>query len=131
MKNEKFSVRKRLRSFGYAFNGLKVMFTEEHNSRIHLFITAIVIVFMIIFRFTLVEYGLLAVAIGLVFTAELFNSALENLADHISPEQQEKIKKVKDLSAAAVLVSALTAFVIGCLILGPKLINFREFIRLS
>jgi len=131
MKSEKFSVRKRLRSFGYAFNGLKVMFTEEHNSRIHLFITAIVVVFILIFRFTLLEYGLLAVAIGLVFMAELFNSALENLADHISPEQQEKIKKVKDLSAAAVLVSALTAFVVGCLILGPKLINLREFIRLS
>ena len=114
----------------YAFNGLKIMLKEEHNSRIHLFFTAIVIAFMLIFRFTLAEYALLVLAIGLVFMAELFNSALENLSDHISPEHQEKIKKVKDLSAAAVLVSALTAFVIGCLILGPKLINIREFIRL-
>lgn len=120
-----------MRSFGYAFNGLKVMFAEEHNSRIHLFITAIVVLFMLIFRFTLVEYCLLVLAIGLVFMAELFNSALENLSDHTTPEQHEKIRKVKDLSAAAVLVSALTAFVIGCLILVPKLINLWEFIRLS
>ena len=129
MKSEKFSVRKRIRSFGYAFNGLKIMLKEEHNSRIHLFFTAIVIVFMLIFRFTLVEYALLVFAIGLVFMAELFNSALENLSDHISPERHENIKKVKDLSAAAVLVSALTAFAIGCLILGPKLINIYELIR--
>ena len=122
MKVEKFSFRKRLRSFGYAFNGLKVMFSEEHNSRIHLLFSGIVIVFMLLFRFTLIEYGMLAMAIGLVFMAELFNSALENLADHISPEQHEKIKKVKDLSAAAVLVSAVTAFAIGCVVLGPKVI---------
>ncbi|MEI7424205.1 MAG: diacylglycerol kinase family protein [Prolixibacteraceae bacterium] len=129
MKNEKFSVRKRIRSFGYAFNGLKIMLKEEHNSRIHLFFTAIVVAFMLIFRFTLVEYALLVLAIGLVFMAELFNSALENLADHISPDRHINIKKVKDLSAAAVLVSALAAFAIGCLILGPKLINIWEFMR--
>jgi diacylglycerol kinase len=124
MKMEKFSVRKRIKSFGYAFNGLKVMFFEEHNSRIHLFITGIVVVFMLIFRFTLTEYGMLAFAIGLVFAAELFNSAIENIADHISPEKNERIKKVKDLSAAAVLVCAVTAFAIGCLVLGPKVIWF-------
>ena len=105
------------------------MLKEEHNSRIHLFFTAIVVAFMLIFRFTLVEYALLVLAIGLVFMAELFNSALENLSDHISPDRHVNIKKVKDLSAAAVLVSALAAFAIGCLILGPKLINIWEFIR--
>jgi diacylglycerol kinase len=124
MKKEKFSVKKRIRSFGYAFNGLKVMFKEEHNSWIHLFFAGIVVVFMLIFRFTLTEYGMLAFAIGLVFAAELFNSAIENIADHISPEKNDKIKKVKDLSAAAVLVCALTSVVIGCLVLGPKVIWF-------
>jgi diacylglycerol kinase len=104
------------------------MFREEHNSRIHLFITGIVIVFIVLFRFTLVEYGLLAVAIGMVFTAELFNSSLENLADHLTPEQNEHIKKVKDLSAAAVLVSAITAVVIGSLILLPKVIWVIQFL---
>jgi diacylglycerol kinase len=122
MVREKFSLKERLKSFGYAFNGLKVMFFEEHNSRIHLFFTGIVVLFMLLFRFTLIEYGMLAFAIGLVFAAELFNSAIENIADHISPERNENIKKVKDLSAAAVLVCAVTAFAIGCLVLGPKFI---------
>jgi diacylglycerol kinase len=122
MVREKFSLKKRLKSFGYAFNGLRVMFKEEHNSRIHLFFTGIVVLFMLLFRFTLIEYGMLAFAIGLVFAAELFNSAIENIADHISPERNENIKKVKDLSAAAVLVCAVTAFAIGCLVLGPKFI---------
>jgi len=124
MNKEKFSVSKRLKSFVYAFNGLKVMFKEEHNARIHLFFTCIVLVFVLIFRFTLIEYGLLALAVGLVFMAELFNSAIENLCDHISSENHEKIKIIKDLSAAAVLVSAFTSFIIGCLVLLPKIIWF-------
>lgn len=66
---------------------------------------------------------MLIFAIGLVFAAELFNSALENLADHLSPEQHENIKKVKDLSAAAVLVSAITAIAIGCVVFLPKIIS--------
>jgi diacylglycerol kinase len=123
MEKQKFSFKKRLKSFSYALNGLRVMFKEEHNSRIHLFFTGIVLIFILLFRFTLVEYGLLAIAVGIVFASELFNSALENLADHLSPERDENIKKVKDLGAAAVLVSALTALIIGCLILGPKLIQ--------
>jgi diacylglycerol kinase len=122
MKNENFSLRKRIKSFGYAFNGLKIMFREEHNSRIHLFFACIVIGLMFIFSLSAAEYGLLIFAIGLVFAAELFNSALENMADHLNPEQHENIKKVKDLSAAAVLVSAITAFAIGCVVLLPKII---------
>jgi diacylglycerol kinase len=126
MKNENFSFRKRIKSFGYAFNGLKILVREEHNSRIHLFFACVVIVMMFFFNLSTAEYGMLIFAIGLVFAAELFNSALENLADHLSPEQHEKIKKVKDLSAAAVLVSAITAFAIGCVVLLPKIICFIE-----
>jgi diacylglycerol kinase len=97
------------------------MFKEEHNSRIHLFFAFLVFVFVLIFRFSPAEYALLALAVGFVFTAELLNSAIENLADHVSPEKSDSIKKVKDLAAAAVLVSALTAVVIGFLILFPRL----------
>ncbi|MEI7830020.1 MAG: diacylglycerol kinase family protein [Prolixibacteraceae bacterium] len=125
---EKFSFGKRLKSFGYAFNGLKVMFMEEHNSRIHLVITGVVVIFILLFRFTLTEYGLLAIAIGMVFAAELFNSAIENIADHISPEKNDRIKKVKDLSAAAVLVCALTSVVIGCVVLLPKVIGYIKLL---
>ncbi len=129
MKSEKFSFRKRLKSFSYAFNGLRVLFREEHNSRIHLFFTVIVLIFVLLIRFTMAEYALLAFAVGIVFAAELFNSAIENLADHLAPERHENIKKVKDLAAAAVLVSALTALIIGCIILVPKLIRGIQFVH--
>ncbi|MEI6277042.1 MAG: diacylglycerol kinase family protein [Prolixibacteraceae bacterium] len=126
MKNEKFSLRKRIQSFGFALNGLKIMLREEHNSRIHLFCACLVIGLMFIFNLSPIEIGLLIMVIGMVFTAELFNSALENLADHLSPEKNEKIKKVKDLSAAAVLVSALTALIVGCMIFLPKILELIQ-----
>ena len=126
MKNEKFSLRKRIQSFGFALNGLKIMLREEHNSRIHLFCACLVIGLMFIFNLSPIEIGLLIMVIGMVFTAELFNSALENLADHLSPEKNEKIKKVKDLSAAAVLVTALTALIVGCMIFLPKILELIQ-----
>lgn len=122
MKNEKFSLRKRIKSFGYAFNGLKILFLEEHNSRIHLVAAFIAIITGWWLELSIQEWSVLFLVIGAVFTAELFNSAIENLADYLAPEKHDKIKKVKDLSAAAVLVSAFVAVVVACLLLLPKII---------
>lgn len=110
-----------MQSFGYAFNGLKVMLKEEHNARIHLVCAVLAVALGAVLKISLPEWALLAVAIGAVLAAELFNSALENLADHLAPEKHEKIKKVKDLSAAAVLVSALAALAIGAVLFLPKI----------
>ncbi len=121
MKSEKFSLRKRLKSFNYAFNGLKIMLTEEHNSRIHLVAAILAALAGLLLKISPVEWALLAIVIGAVFISELFNSAIENLADHLSPERSEKVKKVKDLAAAAVLVSAVTAVIAGCLVFLPKI----------
>jgi len=121
MKPDKFSVRKRLQSFQFAFNGLKVMLKEEHNSRIHLFLALIATFLGWKLNISSIEWVLLVLIIGGVFAAELFNSALENLADHLSPERSEGIKKVKDLSAAAVLVCAMVSVAVACLIFLPKI----------
>jgi diacylglycerol kinase (ATP) len=121
MKNEKFSLRKRIKSLGYAFNGLKIMFMEEHNSRIHLVAAIIVIIAGFLLKISLMEWVLLAIVIGSVFISELFNSALENLANHLSPGQSDNIGKAKDLAAAAVLVSAFIAILTGCVIFLPKI----------
>lgn len=123
MNKEKFSVRKRLKSFVYAFNGLKVMLREEHNARIHLAAAILAVSLGVILKISWPEWIFLSIVIGVVFTAELFNSAIEHLCDHLSPEQNARIKKVKDLSAAAVLVSAIAALVTGCLIFLPKIIS--------
>lgn len=122
MKQEKFSIRKRLKSFTYAFAGLKVLFREEHNSRIHLFATICVIVAGVLLKISLLEWVAVAFAVGLVFSGEIFNSAVEDLSDVVCPERDERIKKVKDLAAAAVLVNAITAAVIGLLVFLPKII---------
>ncbi len=126
MNKEKFSFRKRWKSFGYAFNGLKVLFAEEHNSRIHLVAAVLVIALGWTLKLSSPEWVVISLVIGAVFAAELFNSAIENLADHIAPQKSEKIKKVKDMAAAAVLVSAITAVVVACLIFLPKIWEMFE-----
>ena len=128
IESEKFSFRKRLKSFKYAFQGLKILLLEEHNSRIHLVAAIIVIIAGFLLKISLMEWVLLAIVIGSVFISELFNSALENLANHLSPGQSDNIGKAKDLAAAAVLVSAFTAVVIGCVILLPKIISCIKLI---
>ena len=122
MKQEKFSIAKRLKSFTYAFNGLRILFREEHNSWIHLFATVCVIGAGFVFRISPLEWVAVAFAIGMVFAGEIFNSAVEDLSDVVCPERDDRIEKVKDLSAAAVLVNAIVALTIGLIIFIPKII---------
>ena len=112
MKQENFSIRKRLESFKYAFNGLLILIKEEHNARIHLFATVCAIIAGIYFNISVQEWLSLVFAFGFVISLETVNSSLENIADFISPERHESIKRIKDLAAAA----AITAFTIGLII---------------
>ena len=120
MKSKIFSVKKRLGSFRFALKGLRSLLKYEHNSRIHLLAAIIAITLGIILKINSSEWSLLIIVIGLVFIAELFNSSLESLADHIDNEWNEKIMKAKDYGAAAVLISAIIAMVLGCIIFIPK-----------
>lgn len=120
---EKFSIVKRLKSFAYAFNGLRILFREEHNSRIHLFATVCVIVAGVLLKLSILEWVAIAFAVGLVFSGEIFNSSIEDLADVVCPERDDRIKKVKDMAAAAVLVNAIAAATIGLLVFLPKIIR--------
>lgn len=121
MKNINFSIAKRIKSFGFAFNGLRILFHEEHNSRIHFFASILVIIAALLFKLNTYEWIAIIFSIGLVITAEIINTAVENIADFLTTEQNNHIKKIKDLAAAAVLVSALTALTIGLIIFLPKI----------
>ena len=123
MKHQKFSISRRLKSFSYAFNGLKILIKEEHNSRIHLFVSIVVIIASFVFKIELYEWFAIIFSIGIVFAAELLNSAIENIADFISPDKNYKIKVIKDLSSAAVLICALTAATIGLIVFIPKILS--------
>ena len=121
MKPQKFSIKKRLKSFSYAFSGLKTAVKEEHNARIHLVATVAVLALSVFFNINRYEWVAVIFAIGFVFAMELLNSAIENTADFVSLEKHDSIRKIKDLSAAAVLVSAIAALIVGLIIFLPKI----------
>ena len=123
MDTNRFSIKRRLKSFRYAFSGLRVLVREEHNARIHLFATVCVIVMGVAFRISCTEWMAVAFAIGLVFGMEAVNSAVENICDFVCPERDARIKKIKDLAAAAVLLSAIAALAVGLFIFIPKIMS--------
>lgn len=118
-----FSFKARLISFRYAFKGIWHLFREEHNSWIHLTITILVIMAGIFFKLSVQEWMFIIFAIGFVFVAEIFNSAVENLGDAFTKEENNKIGKAKDLAAAGVLLSAIVSAIIGLIIFIPHLLS--------
>nr|MBC7613131.1 diacylglycerol kinase family protein [Pseudopedobacter sp.] len=122
MTNKKFSLLDRIKSFSYAFNGLKILFKEEHNARVHLFIAILAILAGLILKISAIEWVAVILVIGLVFITEIINTSIENIADFISTERHPKIKVIKDLAAAAVILSAIVSVIIGLLIFLPKLL---------
>ncbi len=116
-----FSTKKAWRSFGYALWGWQTAFREEQNFRLQSFAVGLVTVAGFYFNISLLEWMAVAFSCGLVLMAELFNTALERLADVVQPESDPKIKRVKDVAAAGVLVAALTAATVGTLIFIPKI----------
>ena len=121
MDSDKFSLKSRFGSFRYAFRGVWQLLKNEHNSRIHLIAAIVAVVLGIILKISFSEWSLLTIVIGIVFLTELFNSSLETLADFVNPDWNEQIMKTKDYSAAAVLISAIIALVVGGLIFLPKI----------
>ena len=123
MNKEKFSIKKRLKSFVFAFNGLIYTLKYEHNARIHLFAAICVITAGFLFKISAMEWIAVVFACGLVLVSEIINSAIEQIADVVSPQLNEKIKIGKDLAAAAVLIAAFIAVIIGIIIFAPYIIK--------
>ena len=110
-------------SFRNALSGLGQLLRSQRNARIHLVITLAVIGVSSWLRLSTGDWALLALAAALVWTAELINSALEAVVDLATKEWQPLARDAKDLSAAAVLVAAVGAAVVGLLVLGPPLVR--------
>jgi len=123
MKKE-FTLKKRARSFRFAFNGMIYLLKHEPNAWIHLIITIMVIVFGILLKLNLTEWSLVVLATGLVLMAEAMNSAIEKTGNKISPEKNDWAGRIKDLSAGAVLLAAIAAATVGLIIFIPKLIAY-------
>jgi diacylglycerol kinase (ATP) len=123
MKKSSFSFRKRLKSFQYAINGIGLLFKQEQNSWIHCFVAICVVISGFLLHISHTEWIAVAIAIGLVLSAEAFNSAIELLCDHVCPDISNRIKQIKDLAAGAVLFAAISAAIVGLIIFIPKLMT--------
>ena len=108
-------------SFRNALSGLNELLRTQRNARIHLGITLAVIGLAAWLRLSAADWALLAVTAALVWTAELINTALEAVVDLASPGRQPLARDAKDQGAAAVLVAAVGAAVVGLLVLAPPL----------
>ena len=115
----RFSVHSRLRSFAFAFSGLRYFAVSEPNAWIHAAATVIVIVVGFYLQLTKPEWCWIILAIISVWTAEALNTAFEFLTDVASPEFHPLAEKAKDVAAGAVLISAIGSVLIGMAILGP------------
>lgn len=111
----------RIRSIRIALDGIRQVLQTQHNARIHAVITLVVLLAAGLMGLTRLEWIFLLVVIGLVWVAEIFNTAVEELVDLISPQQNPSAKVIKDLSAGAVLVSAILSVLVGVLIFGPRI----------
>lgn len=119
-KSNSFSIIARIKSFSYAFQGIKTFFQTQHNAWIHSFATIVVIVLGYILKLSFYEWCWIILAIAFVFITEMLNTALEFLTDLVSPEYHPIAKKTKDVAAGAVLLAALLAIIIGLIIFVPK-----------
>jgi diacylglycerol kinase (ATP) len=118
---EPFSWKKRFNSFTYAGHGLKALFSTEHNTWIHAASTLIVLALSAVYNISATEWCLVVIVIGMVWVTETINTAIEKMMDHITPQKHPVVKLVKDLSAAAVLISAVAAAITGSIIFIPKI----------
>lgn len=121
---EKFSWRKRIESFRYAFRGIRWLIQDEHNAWIHMAAAVGVVIAGLFFGLSSVEWIAVCIVIGVVLAAEAVNTAIETLADLVSPGYNELVKRAKDLAAGAVLLVAIAAVLVGIIIFVPKILTF-------
>lgn len=106
-------MKKQLKSFGYAIRGFVGAVCDEGHLRFHLVAAVYVLVFSLFYHFSAAQTAALVVLIASVIAAELFNTAIENVCDAITKEQNEYIKRAKDISAGAVLVLSVAAVIVA------------------
>nr|WP_294947928.1 diacylglycerol kinase family protein [uncultured Mucilaginibacter sp.] len=115
-------MRKFIRGFGFAFNGLKYAFATQLNFRVHVFAAILVIALSFYLHINAAEWNWILLCIAMVLLTELLNTGIETLTDLVSPGYNKLAGHVKDISAAAVLVVAFFALLTGAIIFLPKIL---------
>lgn len=114
--------------FRDAFRGLKLGIRGHSSFSVHFFFTALVLAAALVLKCALLEWCLLLGCIGLVLTAELFNSAIETLFHGLDEATKPRVFACLDISAGAVLLASATALVIGLLVFLPRLIHMAALL---
>ncbi|MEX2029100.1 MAG: diacylglycerol kinase family protein [Candidatus Paceibacterota bacterium] len=118
---------RRAQSFTHALRGIRLMFLTTPNAWIHISATVIVVMAGCYFSISLFEWMAIIVAIGLVFIAEAFNTAIEIDINLTSPEFHPYARDTKDVAAGAVLIAALISAIVGLIVFLPKIFNMIQF----
>lgn len=122
--NPKQEYKKIINSFRYAIEGFISSFKTERNMKIHILAMTIVIALGIFLKLNKIEWCIITIAIVMVISAELFNTAIETVVDMVSPQKNPQAKLAKDIAAGAVLVFAIGSAIIGLIIFIPKIVTF-------
>ncbi|NDV64534.1 diacylglycerol kinase family protein [Bacteroides sp. 224] len=119
-----FSIKQRIKSFGYARKGIRSFISKEHNAWIHC--AAIIVVTCAGFYFNISkgEWVSILLCFALVLASEAFNTAIERLVDLVSPDKHPIAGDVKDIAAGAVLICAIVSAIIGAIIFIPYVIEY-------
>ena len=111
-----------VKSFSYAFHGIKTAYHNEPHLKIHTFFAILALIIGIILGLSFIEWLLLAFTIFYVITLELLNTVLENVVNLVSPEINPYARVAKDVAAACVLLAAALSIVVGFALFLPKII---------
>jgi len=117
-------MKKFLNSFVFAARGIKLVFASETNMKVHVGISVLVLLMGFLFHISTFEWLICILCIGLVFSTEMFNTAIETIVDLVSPQRNHLAGKAKDIAAGAVLVTAIISVAVGIIIFLPKIIKF-------
>ncbi len=108
------------KSFRYAIAGIMDFVKYEHNAWLHVISTVAIIVLSFIMKISAGEWMAIVLCIGFVWAAEMVNTVIEKVMDHLHPSEHFNVKRIKDMAAGGVLVAAITAFIIALIIFIPK-----------
>lgn len=123
MDKVKTFIKKRIKSFGYAFQGIGNFIRKEPNAWIHCTAVVVVTSLGLYYGISATEWCIVILCFGLVLMAEAFNTAIERLVDLVSPDFHRLAGTIKDVAAGAVLLGAIAAAIVGCIIFIPYIID--------
>ena len=116
-----------LQSFKFAMTGVKIAIKENRNMKIHFVIAIFVVIFALFLQMSRLEIAIICIIIILVFSAEMINTAIEEVINLVTKEYREEARIAKDVSAGMVFIVAAGSIAVGLLIFLPHIFRFFWF----